>query len=505
MAQAEAAQSSSSISSPGSRTAGLIVVGDEVLSGAVRDTNTHFVSQRLHQLGVRLLKVVVVPDDVDAIAAEVQEFAGRYDVVLTSGGVGPTHDDRTYEAVARAFRVPLTFNAEVAEMVAPGCPTSLHGGGDVAQHPALKMALVPAECRLHRIRDTRGTTITKPVVQVHNVIVLPGSPANLRRAFAQLEGDIRGGSAVHFHCRQVYLNVEEPAIVHPLNLAVDKFKDSVAFGSYPNCGDWHYPTKLTLESTSWSSLRAATEYLLERLPAGSVHGVSPAPMEALRQYADTAPDAAFRKALQDAIQVLEECCDRYTPDQVVLCFNGGKDATVLLHLACAVIRHRYPDRADRPLHAFWVHSADPFPEVRDFVSRMVREYNLDVQELPGPIKTGLAAYLKEAPQIQAALIGVRRTDPYSASLSAFQVTDEGWPPVMRVSPILDWRYADVWTFLRGLHLPYCSLYDQGYTSLGNPNNTRRNPALRTVDASGAERYGPAWALKDGSTERDGRC
>lgn len=71
-------------------------------------------------------------------------------------------------------------------------------------------------------------------------------------------------------------------------------------------------------------------------------------------------------------QVLDECCDRYTPDQVVLCFNGGKDATVLLHLACAVIRHRYPEHTD-PLRAFWVHSAQPFPEVQDFVARMVAE------------------------------------------------------------------------------------------------------------------------------------
>ncbi|XP_034249621.1 FAD synthase-like isoform X2 [Thrips palmi] len=448
------------------RTAGLVVVGDEVLSGAVPDTNSHFVSQRLHRLGVRLLKVVVVPDDVEAVANEIREFSGRYDVVLTSGGVGPTHDDKTYEAVARAFRLPLRFNAEVAKMVAAAHGLGLGGQpseSDVMLHPVLKMALVPAECRLHRILDTHDTTITKPIIQVRNVFVFPGSPANLRRAFAQLEGDIRGSTAVRFHCREVYLNVEEPLIVQPLNLAVEKFKGSVAFGSYPNCGGWRFPTKLTLESTSWETLHAATEFLLEQLPPSCVEGLSAVPMEDLLQFAESTPDLAFGKCLRETIQVLTECCNRYHPDELVLCFNGGKDATVLLHLACAVIRHHHPEHAAKPLHAFWVQSAEPFPEVREFVSRMVEQYNLHLDEVPGPIKVGLRTYLGGKPEVKAALIGVRRTDPYSSKLSAFQETDLGWPAVMRVSPILEWRYADVWTFLRELHLPYCSLYDQGPT------------------------------------------
>ncbi|KAK3913867.1 FAD synthase [Frankliniella fusca] len=461
------------------RTAGLIIVGDEVLSGSVADTNSHFIAERLHRLGVRLLKVTVLPDDVEAIAHEVLEFSQRFDVVLTSGGVGPTHDDRTYEAVSRAFGLPLQFNAEVAEMVAGHHGSSLGPGTDtgtaaavfglppapalVDSNPALKMAFVPATCKLHRIRDTRDTTITKPIVQ--------------------LEGDIRGESDVHFHCREVYLTVDEDVIVVPLNLAVEKFKDSVTFGSYPNCGQWPFPTKLTLESTSWESLHAATEYLLGRLDPAWVHGLSPAPMEALRRFAEAAPDPAFRTALGDALRVLDDCCDRYPPDQVVLCFNGGKDATVLLHLACAVIRHRHPEYAARPLHAFWVHSADPFPEVVAFVARMVEQYNLDLQELPGPIKVGLEKYLCDKPQIKAALIGVRRTDPYSSKLSAFQETDEGWPPVMRVSPLLDWRYADVWTFLRGLRLPYCSLYDQGCCCL--PRGRRLTAAVTPVTPDAA--------------------
>ena len=75
---------------------------------------------------------------------------------------------------------------------------------------------------------------------------------------------------------------------------------------------------------------------------------------------------------------------------------------------------------------------------------------------------------------------------------------------MRVHPILDWSYSQVWRFIRGLSLPYPSLYDEGYTSLGNPDNTKPNPALSFKTDSGDEKYHPAYMLEDASLERQGR-
>ena len=82
----------------------------------------------------------------------------------------------------------------------------------------------------------------------------------------------------------------------------------------------------------------------------------------------------------------------------------------------------------------------------------------------------------------------------------FSKTDEGWPPMMRVNPILNWDYHMIWQFVRGLSLPYPSLYDRGYTSLGNRNNTLPNPHLKNEDGS----YRPAHLLEKGEWERDGR-
>ena len=89
-------------------------------------------------------------------------------------------------------------------------------------------------------------------------------------------------------------------------------------------------------------------------------------------------------------------------------------------------------------------------------------------------------------------MGNRRTDPWSADLKPLTQSSGDWPSFMRVFPILDWDYSNVWTFLREFSLPYCSLYDQGYTSLGEIHNSRPNPSLKTE----AGTYKPAHQLLD---------
>ena len=119
------------------------------------------------------------------------------------------------------------------------------------------------------------------------------------------------------------------------------------------------------------------------------------------------------------------------------------------------------------------------------------------------------------------LVGIRRTDPYGSQLSHFDRTDGGWPDLMRVHPIVDWRYCDVWSFILALRVPYCALYDVGYTSLGGVNNTDPNPALAVAVAAGGGAtagagagagaaaagtcgYKPAYELANEADERLGR-
>jgi len=104
------------------------------------------------------------------------------------------------------------------------------------------------------------------------------------------------------------------------------------------------------------------------------------------------------------------------------------------------------------------------------------------------------------PSLKCIFVGTRRGDPHGAKLAALQLTDVGWPNIIRVHPILDWTYHNVWEYLRGEGRQYCQLYDEGYTSLGSTHNTQLNPQLRNVDGT----YRPAYMLADEALERDGR-
>lgn len=96
-------------------------------------------------------------------------------------------------------------------------------------------------------------------------------------------------------------------------------------------------------------------------------------------------------------------------------------------------------------------------------------------------------------------MGVRRSDPYCQNSNVLEPTTEGWPKCTRVNPILDWSYEEVWDFIINLKIPYCSLYDQGYTSIGSVKTTNPNPKLLKDG-----KYLPAYELKDEKYEREGR-
>ncbi|XP_065160034.1 uncharacterized protein [Atheta coriaria] len=204
--------------------------------------------------------------------------------------------------------------------------------------------------------------------------------------------------------------------------------------------------------------------------------------------------------IQEAIQYIKECFDLYKPENVFICFNGGKDCTVLLHLMMLILRTYYSN-FNRPVFCMYVQSKKPFPQVTAFIDKLKKYYNLDVHTLTLGIKDGLAAILQDKPNLKACLMGTRRSDPFSANLRHFQATDNGWPEIMRVSPLLDWEFAHVWDYLLSFKVPYCCLYDEGYTSLGNVDNTLKNPQLLNED-TGA--YYPAYRLLKSTKERSGR-
>ncbi|RKP36020.1 hypothetical protein BJ085DRAFT_15979, partial [Dimargaris cristalligena] len=190
-------------------------------------------------------------------------------------------------------------------------------------------------------------------------------------------------------------------------------------------------------------------------------------------------------------------------EHIAVSFNGGKDCTILLELVSVIAAHRRPTSASPlKLIASYVTHPDGFPEVDQFVDEAVQRYNLDLVKTAGPLKQGLTEFMQLRPHIQAMVVGTRRTDPHGATMHHFEPTNGDWPRFMRVNPVINWSYTEVWTFLKQLHVPYCSLYDKGFTSLGETRSTKPNHAL--ANPSLLCGYNPAWTLTDCSRERYGR-
>ncbi|EJT78307.1 FAD synthetase [Gaeumannomyces tritici R3-111a-1] len=156
------------------------------------------------------------------------------------------------------------------------------------------------------------------------------------------------------------------------------------------------------------------------------------------------------------------------------------------------------------LQAVYVVSRHPFAEVDEFVGRTGAQYRLSVERVAQSMRPALHAYLASRPAVRAVFVGTRRTDPHGQDLTHFDPTDPGWPPFVRVHPVIDWHYAEIWAFIRHLGIPYCVLYDRGYTSLGGTTDTTPNPALKRAGAGASETFRPAYELMADNEERLGR-
>jgi len=236
------------------RSCALVVVGNEILSGKVQDSNAYFAARELRKIGVALSRIATIPDELDVIAGEIAYCSRNFDFVVSSGGVGPTHDDLTMEGVARAFKRRLVINPVLEALVREYFrERSLDAG--------LRMAQVPEGAVLNDEGDIRF-----PTVQIENVYVLPGIPqlfeAKLRALLPRFTTD-------PFFMRTIFLSAGEGTIAEYLNDCMRNFPE-LMLGSYPRIGDPDYRVKLTLESKNAEYLERAFRHLMGLLPAESV-------------------------------------------------------------------------------------------------------------------------------------------------------------------------------------------------------------------------------------------
>jgi FAD synthetase len=238
-------------------TAGLLVIGNEILSGKVVDTNSPYLASELRSLGVDLQRILTIPDDIDIIANETRSMSEAYDFVFTSGGIGPTHDDITLDGVALAFGREMVLNQGMCERIE-------RAQGKPVNESQKKMAMIPADALLIDAGD-----LWFPVIIVNNVHIFPGIPELLRKKFDSIRDRFSGDP---FHLKQVYVTRHESDIAQSLHDLLGEFPQ-LMLGSYPRLREEDYRVLLTLESRDVEYLSRALASLLERLPDDYVRKV----------------------------------------------------------------------------------------------------------------------------------------------------------------------------------------------------------------------------------------
>ncbi|TNE92321.1 MAG: competence/damage-inducible protein A [Deltaproteobacteria bacterium] len=225
-------------------TAAVIIIGDEILTGKFADENGIFAIRRLRELGVDLERMVFIRDHVPTIAREVRECAAAYDWVFTSGGVGPTHDDMTLEAVAEGLGVGLEERPELVAL--------LDRFGIERTEAAMRMTRVPVGTELVGDRPDE-----LPVLVAGNVVVLPGIPRLFHTKFEHLAPRLSG---LTMATARLYTDEHETDIAERLS-AVDAAFADVRIGSYPRFGEGAHRVMVTLESRDVDALRTAAQRL----------------------------------------------------------------------------------------------------------------------------------------------------------------------------------------------------------------------------------------------------
>ncbi len=242
-------------------------------------------------------------------------------------------------------------------------------------------------------------------------------------------------------------------------------------------------------------------------------------------------DGYISHKIEKAMQILSDALRLYGPDQLFSSFNGGKDAVVIMHLMRAVLA-KYNHNRDidlgfaRPKFIYFAID-DEFSEVLEHIEETKVSYALDLITYNNGIVQGLTEHVtnmnEQGLRNPAFVLGTRQGDPNSHDQQPF-CPSSNWISVsfMRINPILDWDYGHVWHFLRTFNLPYCILYDQGFTSLGKKSETRPNYMLKrknsdnndadsfdknkidTTQSQSILHYWPAYMLSDWTKERAGR-
>ncbi len=238
-------------------TAAVVMIGDEVLSGRTKDKNLGFLAEFLAELDIHVKEARVVPDEQSRIVEAVNALRAQYDYVFTTGGIGPTHDDITADAIAAAFNVSIDFNAEAVAIL-----QQRYDENDL-NAARMRMARIPEGARL-----IENPVSKAPGFQIGNVFVLAGVPKIMQAMMVKLSDRLEGGSKIM--SRSVRCEIGEGWIAAALEEVQGRFPN-VSLASYPFYEKDRIGTNLVARSADETALGNA-EAALNKLVAESEAG-----------------------------------------------------------------------------------------------------------------------------------------------------------------------------------------------------------------------------------------
>ena len=229
--------------------AGIIIIGNEILSGRTKDLNTSSISMWLNSLGIKVKEVRVIPDIEQTIINTVNELRKKFDYIFTSGGIGPTHDDITALSLSKAFNLTYGLHKEAFKIL-----ESYYKPGEFNEGRQ-KMAWMPTEAKLI-LNPTSGA----PGFYVENVFCLPGVPSILQAMLGGLSNELVGGLPIISHT--INLRTVESEIAKPLTIVQDNNKD-VDIGSYPFFKAGKLGVSIVLRSENQSKINVCNSQILD--------------------------------------------------------------------------------------------------------------------------------------------------------------------------------------------------------------------------------------------------
>ena len=207
------------------KTAALLIIGNEILTGRTQDKNTSWLGAQLMDLGIPLIEVRVVPDIEAEIIGAVHALRVKADYVFTTGGIGPTHDDITAESVAKAFDTELELNAQAYDIL-----VDHYGSEQDVTPPRKKMAMIPKGARL-----IYNPVSGAPGFQIENVFVMAGVPSIMQGMFDDIRARLTPGAPIL--TRSIACKLKESEISDALGEIQAKYAPDIEIGSYPHFRD----------------------------------------------------------------------------------------------------------------------------------------------------------------------------------------------------------------------------------------------------------------------------